>query len=194
MLGAMQYHARHLFDFGGRNARQTFWYWFLFLFIVNIVVGLAMSVPMMASAMSTAFEGARSGDPQAAQAAVIAQMAGAMRPLLLGAIVLGFVNLLLMAAPFVRRLHDSGKSGLWAALAGAIYLASLWMSWSRADEAADVMRQIAATNDPARAMEIQSRMTWQNLLGYIPLIMVIGFGLLKSDPNTNRYGTEPVRF
>lgn len=29
MLEALRYHIRHLADFSGRDARQTFWYWFL---------------------------------------------------------------------------------------------------------------------------------------------------------------------
>jgi uncharacterized membrane protein YhaH (DUF805 family) len=189
----MQYHARHVFDFAGRDARQTFWFWFLFLFIVNIAVGFAMSIPMTAAAMSTAFEGARSGHPEAVQAKMIGDMAEAMRPMLAGAIVLGLVNVVLIAASFVRRLHDSGKSGLWAALAGAIYLVSLWLSWTHADEAVALMSEAAAGGSMG-ALEAQSRMGWQGLLGYVPMIMVIGFGLLKSGDGPNRYGEDAVRF
>ena len=194
MLGAMKYHAAHLFDFHGRDARQTFWYWFLFLFIVNIAVGVVISVPMTMSAMSTAMEATRSGDAQAAQAAMMAKMASSMRPVLIGGIVLGLVNILLLAAAFVRRLHDSGKPGIWAAIAGAIYLFSLWVSWDRADEMVAMMQQLSDASDPQGAIAAQTRMAWQSLLGYIPIVMVIVFGVLKSDPGPNRYGEEPVRF
>ena len=178
MLGAMRYHAAHLFDFAGRDARQTFWYWFLFLFILNIVVGLAMSVPMMLEAMGTAMAAARTGDAAAAEAAVAVQMAGSLKPMLLAAIALGVVNVVLIAAAFVRRLHDSGKSALWAVIAGAIYFVSLGLTWTHAEEAMAMMQEMAATTDPARTLELQSRMAWQNLLGYLPLAMVIGFGML----------------
>ncbi len=194
MLGAMRYHAQHLFDFTGRDARQTFWYWFLFLFIVNIAVGFAMSVPVTISAMSSAFEAAGSGDPEAARTAVMSQMAGAMRPMIVGGIVLGLANIVLIAAAFVRRLHDSGKPGLWALVAGVIYLASLWLSWAEADKVTAMMNEIASAGEPGGALAMQSRMGWQGLIGYVPLAMVIGFGLLKSDPGANRYGAEPVRF
>jgi uncharacterized membrane protein YhaH (DUF805 family) len=194
MLDALKYHVRHLADFTGRDSRQTFWYWFLFLFIINIAAGIAMSLPMMATGIAAAFEGARSGDPQAVQAAVITQMAGYMRPLMMGAVVLGVVNLVLMAAPLVRRLHDSGKSGLWAAVAGVIYLVSLWMSWRNADAAIALMREMAAAGSAAERMEAQAHIVWQNLLGYVPLVMVIVIGVLKSDPGANRFGQEPVRF
>jgi len=194
MWGAMKYHARHLFDFSGRDARQTFWFWFLFLFIVNLVVGMAMSIPMTVSAMSTAFDSARSGDPVAAQAAMMNQMAGSMRPLIIGSIVVGLFNLVLMAAPLVRRLHDSGKSGLWAALIGAIYLASLAYSWTNADKVVATMRQAATAGVTNPVSGMQAQLGWQSLLGYVPMIMVIIVGLLKSDPGPNCYGAEPVRF
>ena len=193
MFGALKYHARRVFDFSGRDARQTFWYWFLLVFIVNLAVGIAMSVPMMGSGMATALAGARDGDPQAAQAAMMAEMASYMRPLMLGGIVLGLFNLVLMAAPFVRRLHDSGKSGIWAAIAGLIYLASLWLSWSNADQIVAMTQQMAVAT-PSERIAMQAEMARQSLLGYIPLIMVIVFGVLKSDPGPNRFGEEPVRF
>ena len=194
MLDALKYHARHIFDFNGRDARQTFWYWFLSLFIVNMVVGGAMSVPMVAGSMASAFEGARSGDPQAAQAAMMSRMAGYMRPLMMGGIALGLLNIALLAAPFVRRLHDSGKSGIWAAIAGLVYLGSLWSSWRNFDLVISTMQEMAAAASAAERMEAQAHLAWQSLLGYVPIVMVIVFGVLKSDPAANRYGQEPVSF
>jgi uncharacterized membrane protein YhaH (DUF805 family) len=194
MLGAMKYHAGHLFDFGGRDARQTFWFWFLFLFILNIAIGMAMSLPMTISAMSTAFEGARTGDPAAAQAAMMNQMADSMRPLIVGGIIIGLFNVVMMAAALVRRLHDSGKSGVWAALTGAIYLASLALSWFTADEIVAMMREAAAAGGPQTGLGMPVQLGWQSLLGYVPMIMVIVVGVLGSDPGPNRYGEEPVRF
>ena len=194
MLAAMKYHARHLFDFSGRDARQTFWFWFLFLFILNIVAGIAMSAPMTVAAIATAVEGAHSGNMEAAHAAMMHDMAQGLRPMLIGGIILGLVNIALIAAAFVRRLHDTGKSAVWAALAGTIYLFSLWLSWAKADEVVALMNDLAAAGGPVDSYEVQARMGWENLLGYLPIILLIGFGLLKSDEGPNRYGDDPVRF
>lgn len=195
MLQAVRYHLSHLADFSGRDARQTFWYWFLALFILNIVVGLAMSLPATISATTTALEATRNGgDPAAAQAAAMAGMAGSMRSMIIAGIVLGLVNVVLLAAALVRRLHDSGQSGLWAALVGAIYLFSLWQNWSSADQMVEVMRQMSSASNPASAVEAQAQLARQSLLGYVPVVLVIVIGLLRSTPGQNRFGEVPVRF
>ncbi len=194
MLGAIQYHLRHLADFTGRDARQTFWYWFLALFIVNIVASTIATVPIMIETMTIGFEAARNGNPEAAQATMMSAMGDRVASMIVLSLVLGAANLLLIAAAFVRRLHDSGKSGIWALVAGVVYVVSLLLTWSRADDAAALMREIAAAQDPDTVFAMQSKMAWEGLLGYVPLVMVIGFGLLKSDPEPNRFGEEPVRF
>ena len=194
MWGAMKYHAAHLADFGGRDARQTFWYWFLFLFLLNMAIGLLMSVPMTMSAMATSMAAARGGDPAAAQAAMMSQMAESIRPMIMVGIVLGLINIALIAASFVRRLHDSGKSGLWAAFAGLIYLGTLAMSWASADEVVAMMRHAAASGSAHPGMAMPAQLGWQSVIGYVPIVIVIVFGVMKSDPGANRYGEAPVRF
>src|SRR5690349_16893488 len=123
MLAAIKYHFRHLTDFSGRDARQTFWYWFLFLFVVNIGVSMVATVPMMMEAMAMGFQAARSGNDAAVEAIVMERMASGMGSVVLVSLVLGVINLLLMAASMTRRIHDSGKSGLWAGVIGLLYLA-----------------------------------------------------------------------
>jgi uncharacterized membrane protein YhaH (DUF805 family) len=194
MLAALRYHFGHLLDFSGRDARQTFWYWFLFLFIVNMAAGFAMTIPLMAKTMASAFEVARTGNQAAMQAVVVDQIAGSMAPMVELSIALGVANLALMAAAFVRRLHDSGRSGVWAALAGAIYAGTLALSWTRIGEMTRMVHDAAANPQGVQAMAIQARMGWQGLIGYVPIIMIIGFGVLKSDPGANRFGADPVRF
>ncbi len=194
MLGALKYHFRHLADFGGRDARQTFWFWFLFLFIANIAISFIGTVPMMVDAMTIGFQAAQTGHPEAAEAMITQRMGEHMTSLIGIGIALGVFNIAMIAAAFVRRLHDSGKSGVWAAVAGAIYAASLYLAWARAGDAAALMQQVAAAKDPATALAVQSKMAWQSLLGYVPIAIVIGFALLKSDPEPNRFGAEPVRF
>ncbi|MGX7952729.1 DUF805 domain-containing protein [Tsuneonella sp. HG249] len=194
MLGAIKYHFRHLADFSGRDARQTFWYWFLFLFIANIGVSIIATVPMMIEAMTVGLEAARSGNEAAAEAMIMDRMAGRVESVVAVSLALGAANLLLMAASFTRRVHDSGKPGIWAAVTGVLYLASLVWSWMSAGEAAEMMRQVAAARNPTTALEMQGQMAWQGLFGYLPLIMLLVFGILKSNPGPNKYGAEPVRF
>jgi uncharacterized membrane protein YhaH (DUF805 family) len=194
MLGAIKYHFRHLTDFSGRDARQTFWYWFLFLFVVNIGVSMIATVPMMMEAMAMGFQAVRNGNEAAVEAMMMERMAKGMGSVVVLSLVLGVINLLLMAASLARRVHDSGKSGLWAGVTGVLYFVSLVMAWNSANDAAEIMRQIAATQDPTTALELQGQMAWQGAFGYVPLIMLVVLGVMKSDPGPNKYGAEPVRF
>jgi len=194
MRAALRYHFKHLLVFYGRDARQTFWYWFLFLFIINMAVSLILTLPMTLEAMVAGYVAAKGGDEVAAQAAMMSQMATMMKRLIVFSLAMGAINLMLMAAPLVRRMHDSGNTGLWAIVAGAIYVVSLALTWSRADQAVALMRRMAAAQDTQTMLGMQAKLAWDGLLGYVPLIMVIVFGLLKSTSGPNRYGERPVRF
>ena len=195
MLGAIKYNFRHLFDFVGRDARQTFWYWVLFVVILNIVVSLAISIPMTVGAMSTMFDAARSGgDPALAEAAMLDEMGAMARPLVLVSVVVGLANIVLLAASFVRRLHDSGKSAIWAILAGAVQLVALFLAFEQINEAEAMIRNAASAQSAQDALAMQGQLAWRSLIGWIPLLMLVVFGVMKSDPGPNAYGAEPVRF
>lgn len=194
MLGSIGYNFRHLFDFAGRDARQTFWYWVLFVVILNIVVSLAISGPMMADAMSAGFAAAQGDDPAMVQTAVMERMAGKVEALVWLSIIVGVVNIVLMAASFVRRLHDSGKSAIWAVLAGAVQVVVLVMALGQIGETQEMLRNAAAARTAQDAFAMQGQMAWRGLLGWVPLIILIVFGVMKSDPGSNGYGEEPVRF
>ena len=149
---------------------------------------------MTMSAMATSMAAARGGDPSAAQAAMMSQMAESIRPMVLVGIVLGLINIALIAASFVRRLHDSGQPGLWAALAGLIYLGTLALSWANVDRVIAMMREAAESGAAHPGLAMPAQVGWQSVLGYVPIVIVIVFGVMKSDPGANRYGEAPVRF
>jgi uncharacterized membrane protein YhaH (DUF805 family) len=58
MLGAIKYNLANLFNVSGRDARQTFWYYVLAIVVLHIAASMAISIPMMATAMASAFEAA----------------------------------------------------------------------------------------------------------------------------------------
>ena len=76
MWGAMKYHAAHLADFTGRDARQTFWYYVLFLFIIQVVAGMAMAIPLIAGVFRGIVAASRAGvtDQQQVAAMMTAQV------------------------------------------------------------------------------------------------------------------------
>lgn len=199
MLGAIKYNLTHLLDFGGRDARQTFWYYVLFLVVLNFVIGLLVAIPIMAGVMGTVFEAAQAGvDPKDLEVQMAAQMQGAMGGTLWISLATNAATALLMLAAFVRRLHDSGKSGWWAAVPLAAQAVSTLVSFRMMDTTQALMRDaMVVGGDPVKLqaiMDRQSEFAVYGLLGWIGPLVVIGFGILRSTEGPNKYGAEPVRF
>jgi uncharacterized membrane protein YhaH (DUF805 family) len=194
MRAALRYHFKHLLAFYGRDSRQTFWYWFLFVFILNMIASFITTLSVMMDAVTAGYDVAKGGDEVAAQTAMLSQMAVSIKRVIMVSLAVGLVNVVLMAAPLVRRMHDSGNTGLWAIVAAAIYLLSLALTWLRADDSVALMRRLATASDPQTVFGLQSHFALDGLIGYVPLIIVIAFGLLKSTPGPNCYAERPVRF
>jgi uncharacterized membrane protein YhaH (DUF805 family) len=196
MLGSIKYNLSHLLDFSGRDARPTFWFYLLFLFIVQIGIGMAVMIPIMASVMGAAFDATRNGvtDPAAMQAQIGARMAGSMGTMVwMSASMNALMTLLLMAA-FVRRLHDSGKSGWWALLALAGQVAGIAVSIRMAGQMQAFMGQFSEPGHFEAILQRQTEMARYSLLGWIAPLTVIVFGTMKSTEGPNPYGEAPVSF
>jgi uncharacterized membrane protein YhaH (DUF805 family) len=195
MLGAIKYNLTHLLDFRGRDARQTFWYYVLFLVVLQFLASMMMTIPIMIRIFRTVFEQTQAGaPPEVVQAQMQVQMGSIMGDMLWVSITLGVLFAALLLAAFVRRLHDSDKSGWWAALAVAGQAAGLVVSI----RVAGMMRELMPMmNDPANMQQVmaqQQHLSAYSLAGWIAPAVVIGFGILRSTDGPNKYGDEPVRF
>ena len=97
----------------------------------------------------------------------------------------------LVAAAFVRRLHDSNSSGWWAALAVGAQVVTVAIALSMVGNIEGTMAAIASSGDTSPAVLQQVEISRLSLLGWIaPLIMLV-FGVMKSSPGPNRYGEAP---
>lgn len=197
MLNSIRYNLSKLTDFSGRDARQTFWYYILFLVVVNFVIGLLVSIPMMLSMFNEIFAAIGSGtgepDPDAIAAGMADSMSGYIPIQVVLSAVIGIAMIGLMLAAFVRRLHDAGFSGWIAAIPVATQVFSIVYSFLVID---DVLAAMANAMDPANspdAMAIQAEAAPYSAVGWIGYLVVIGFGILKSQDGSNKYGDEPVR-
>ena len=192
MLEAIKYNLAHLVDFSGREDRPTFWWYVLFLVILDIVLGIIVSGPMVVGGVSSAFSAAQSGASDAeVQARVLQQMAPHMVTMMW---VSGGIKLLmtaLVAAAFVRRLHDSNSSGWWAALAVGAQVVTLAIALSMVGNIEGTMAAIASSGDTSPAVLQQVEISRLSLLGWIAPLLVLVFGVLKSSPGPNRYGEAP---
>lgn len=192
MLEAIKYNLSHLSDFGGRQARPPFWYWVLAVAVLNIVATIVISIPMAMTAVDAAIQTGPGGDKAAIEAAVAQGISGQVGMLVWSSVAISALNAILLGAAFVRRLHDTGLSGWFALLPLGCLLASAMISVASIPETVAAMTQ-AVTASSADALEQSPQSgALQSLLGWMPLVLLIGFGVRKSQPETNRWGEPPA--
>ncbi|MDG2002700.1 MAG: DUF805 domain-containing protein [Novosphingobium sp.] len=189
MLEAIKYGLANLANFSGRDARQAFWYYVLFLFILNMVVTLLMVIPMFVTIFAAAFEGAQAGmSEEEMTLQMTSQMAVGMGSTVWVSLGTNLVIALLLAASFVRRLHDSDHSGWWAALAFAAQMVAALFSINQIERMQQMMATSMNPEDMTAYIESQQGLMAYGLLGWIAPIIVIIFGVMKSTEGPNRYG------
>ncbi len=99
------------------------------------------------------------------------------------------IQIVLLAAVTIRRLHDRGQSGLWVVAAFIIgIVGQVLIQQSGFYEIASSL-----SPNPEKILEIVSRpemiATW--LLSFIVNITILVFCLLDSKPEANKYGPSP---
>jgi uncharacterized membrane protein YhaH (DUF805 family) len=199
MLAALKHGLGNLVNFHGRDSRQAFWYYVLFVYIVTIVISMVVMVPTMIEAFVTGIQqgmaASQTGDPAAMRAANQAMaakvMASTMSSTLGLSIVTGVVMLVLLAAAFVRRLHDSNLPGWWALIPGAAQAVNLLMMPGTIRRMMDAMSHIQPGDPTAGYHAMQGSYGPATLLGWAAIILVIVFGVRKSTSAPNRYGEAP---
>src|SRR5688500_3433363 len=187
MLGAIKYNLTHLLDFGGRDARQTFWFYVLSVFLLNMAIGLAVVIPFMGQMMNAMMAAAQSGDEAAVQAAMGAQMGEMMAAMLWVSVFSTALNVALRAAAVTRRRHHADLSGRWGLMPAGPPVASTGYMTTRIDEFRALAEQMMSMAAPQAAMAAQSQMSNQSLLGWVPIIALVLLGIRKSTEGPNRY-------
>jgi uncharacterized membrane protein YhaH (DUF805 family) len=205
LLRAIKYNLRHLLDFSGRDARQTFWFYVLFLFIVYFALGMVGSVALMGNLMDPMMEAANSGASEQEMQAQLADLMGTFMGRMVGimlwvSVAVNAIMDLLLAAAFVRRLHDSNSWGWWAVAVPAAQVVSTLAMIPMMEAMQSFMSEAmdpANMGNPAHMQSIiesQSQVGLYGLIGWVAPILVIVFGVMPSTDGPNRYGAEPVRF
>ena len=195
MLDAMTYGLGNLFNFRGRDARQTFWYFVLLVFIARTVVGIVVAVPLVIHMFGSIVDAAQSGvnDPVYMQGRVMNSLADDLPRMMWIGIAIALVTGLATLPSLVRRLHDSDLSGWWAALPGVLYVVALLNAPAQMQRTIKML----VTMDPAHPPTQWQAMQGQGLAGlltYAALALIIYAGVRKSTPGPNRYGGARVSF
>lgn len=194
MLGAIKYNLANLANFSGRDARQTFWYFVLGIVLLRFVAGMAISIPAMVTTFGSAMEAAKAGaEPEAFQQQINSQTIAMMEQMQWFTIGIGVISGLLLLAAVVRRLHDSDHSGWWAVIPVGLYGYALWNIPAQIQQAIALLDHIK----PGRAPDPVAMMQGQvgsMAINWLPYLVVVIIGVLKSTPGPNRFGDSPVSF
>lgn len=194
MLDAVKYGLGNLFNFQGRDARQTFWYFILMVFIVRMVLGVVIAVPMVIHMFGSIVDAAKGGaDPQYVQVRMFRSLANDLPRIMWASIAIAVVTSVAVLPSLVRRLHDSDLSGWWAALPAALYLIALQKTPARIQSMITMMATMNPAHPPSQFQAMQNQ-GLAGLLIYAALGLVIYAGVRKSTPGPNRYGDAPVSF
>lgn len=196
MLGAIKHALTNLTNGNGRDSRQTFWFWVLFIVIVRFVAGLVISIPLTAKIASAAMKMAEQGtakDPAVVQAMMTQLVTEDLPRIVWWGMGIAVLTMLLLCASLVRRLHDSDLSGWLVLIPGLIYAVLVARMPGQIDTAIEMMKTVKPGSPPdmATMMQTQSGMA---LLGWVPVALVIWFGVRKSSEGPNRFGDAPARF
>lgn len=191
MIAAIKYNLTNLTNFRGREGRSAFWFYFLFLAIIQIAASFVISIALTGPMMVDVFQAAQQGvsEPEMQQR-LFGRLSGMMRVSVWTSVVSTLLMTALLVASFTRRLHDSGKPGWIAGVTVLIQLAALGLAIASVDKLAQMMI-IAQSGDVARLQEAQAGMMLNSSLGWLPLLIVIVFGVWPSTDGANGYGEEP---
>jgi uncharacterized membrane protein YhaH (DUF805 family) len=199
MLAAIKHGLHNLVNFQGRDARQAFWYYVLFVYIISVAITMVVVIPLVIQAIAAGVQAgiaaSQSSDPVAAQmqvqGTVMHEMAGMMSNMMIVSTITNLLMMAALAASFVRRLHDSDLSGLWALLPGAIQVVNVVLAPALMRRMMDNMSQMEMGDPTAPMRAMQGSMGAASLLGWVAIIAIIVLGVRKSSPGPNRFGEVP---
>jgi uncharacterized membrane protein YhaH (DUF805 family) len=193
MIAETKYCLANLTNFEGRDSRPTFWWYVLAIMLVQMVLGIVITVPMMGGMVTSMVDAAQQGmDPEAAQAMAMGRMLSSMQDWVIYGSVLSAISIALFAAAFVRRLHDSGKPGwiVWVPIATTVISQGLGFLYM--GDAMAAMQTAMSSGDLETMAGVQRDMQLYSSIGYLGYLVVILFGVMDSTPGPNRYGDAPA--
>ena len=180
----------NLTNFTGRDRPGQFWPYTIVLLLVQMLVGLAFTLPLIINSMKAGFNAAQTAAAsggQINQAQLQAQMMhetmAATRDIMPYTIGLGLIAMLLLFAATVRRLHDRDWSGWWVLLAVGGKVIGLctgyWMM--------DIMA--ADPNAIMNNMGMIQAAAWLPWAAYIILLIQL---VQSGEQADNRFGPPPA--
>ena len=193
ILASIRYNLANLFRFSGRESRALFWPYAITVFLLSILAGILLFIPVMMDTMTRAMDYAQThpgGIPQAApgQPPVLPpELMPDMSRMIVPMLIVNLVCILLLAAAAVRRLHDTDRTGWWAALPLPFHAVAAAIGPAAAKAMQEAM--MSHTRHSSTLMTLSSLNSALSLLALVALvILLVGEG----TKGPNRFG-DPVQ-
>lgn len=205
-------HIKGLVDFAGRENREPFWLWVLICYVFQGILWVVISIPLT-SELSMQMQQLAGGDPHRFDdhpEILFHQMQSMMMPMMRAMmtvfVVLAIISLCLLAAAIVRRLHDTARSGWWAAPVLALHVLGPILFAAIFPQLFGIFDKLPMDNhapdDPATQAAIQAAMAqffplfgliWAiQMAGLVLTIVLIIFMVQPGTWGENRFGPDPL--
>lgn len=180
-------HLRGLLRFSGRERRTTFWLWMLICYGIQSAIGIIATQPFTAhlnERMQQYVATHPEMRPGALPPLALFTDVFPLKPLLAISAIGGVLSLLLVAAATTRRLHDTGRSGWWAAPLVVIQLAGVALVFHAYDAFLAAPGWAAVRSDAGL-------LALDYVAGLIFFVLLIVFCCQATHETANRYGPAP---
>lgn len=191
-LANLRRHLTSLHRFSGRETVDQFWAW-AGTVLAALFVGFSVAGPyVMGDWLAKVDQFARE-NPQLATRSVgpghySVQIKGYhpelmpdLEAFLILTTILSAIVILLLAAALTRRLHDSGRSGLWGLLPLPFLLGGFWL-----------MPQMFGSRGAAPDMQLFFLLFVNNVVYLAAIALLVFFTTKSGTPGPNRYGPPPA--
>ena len=167
LIDAASHNLRNLARFAGRERRGSFWRYVLVVYVAHMALSLLVTMTLMIGMFG------RSGP---------GPFATMFDTTLLFTAISGATFVLLLAASAVRRLHDTGRSGLWMLLPLPFLATGLWG-----------MHQIRSSLRDGGEPEGSFGLLVANNFIYLAVLGFLIFLLARpGNAGPNRFGPDPL--
>jgi len=179
----------NLARFSGRDTPGQFWPWTIIIFLLSVIAAFVVMMPPIMRMMIGMFREIDAAGPQPAGdplppeviELLMAGYAAELGALWLPMTLINLATVALLAAGFVRRLHDVDRPGLWALLPIpplAVSLATM-----------EANMAVAVSGRAATAWEAAASST--SALYWLAVIVLIVFLVGDGTRGPNRFGPDP---
>jgi uncharacterized membrane protein YhaH (DUF805 family) len=188
LAASIGHNLRNLVRFSGRDSPGLFWPYAIAIFVLSMVASLAVTIPMMNDMFARIMDYMRRHpeglpEPIPGQAPTLPpELMPDMSMLALPMAIVTLTAIALLASAAVRRLHDRGRTGWWAAIPLPFQAAGLAIAPAALESFG------AATAGPSPLLLVSSLNSACYWIAFLALVvMLVGDG----TKGPNRFGPDP---